>query len=416
VKIKIILPIFLTITLFLFFQNCATNLFSGKSPNLNSNFSSSSEESVPSVAKKLSTGLSETTCTVRNGGVFCWGRNTNGQVGNNSTEDAIRPWGVIPEGSGATEVAVGGTNGACALVKGGVQCWGADTNGQSENSVSLKPRWIEAFPAGSGIEKIYRGNQAATACAQKEDQLWCWGNSRSGVILAHQDYVPQPTLISETPSQLDQVVIGKEVLCVTTKNKKIFCKGSNQSGQLGQGTVDMGSMAFVEVQNVDTTFKRLYTNGKVFCYNANSGVSCWGDHFLIKLTNGASFNGVDGFKKLNYLPMLISELGQDVQSMALGEFDICVVKRIGTMACLGQNFSGQLGNGEQGATLFQGQLVDVVGISKPMVHAVGGLGHVCAISNDERIFCWGSNFRGNLGVGIPNSTLSFSKLPLETNF
>ena len=410
-KLKIIIPVFVAITLFLFFQNCATTMF--KESNSPSNANVVSNETT---SKKLSAGSTDNTCAVKNGGVFCWGRNTNGQIGNNSTEDVIRPWGVIPEDSGATDVVVGGVSGACALVKGGVQCWGTDTNGQSEQSVSLKPRWIEAFPAGSGIEKIYRGNHSATACAKRAHQVWCWGNSRNGVIVANQDYVSQPTLLLELPSQVDQVVIGHGVLCVTTSNKKIFCKGSNQLGQLGQGTMDMGSMTFSEVQNVDNTFKRLYTNGISFCYNAETGVSCWGGEYLFNLTNGAKYNGSNAFKKLNQLPMLIPELGTDVQSMTIGEFDICIVKQIGMVACLGQNFAGQLGNGKQGSTLFYDQLVDVVGINKPVEHIVSGPGHVCAMSKDERIFCWGSNFRGNLGVGVPNSTLSFSTIAMETNF
>ena len=213
--------------------------------------------------------------------------------------------------------------------------------------------------------------------------------------------------MTDLPVSIDQVVIGYGALCVTTKAKQIFCKGSNQNGRLGQGAVTMGSTTFVEVLNVDPTFRRLFTNGSTFCYNATAGVSCWGGDYLIRLANGADLNGANGFKKLNDLPTLIPELGTDVESIGMGESEICIVKQIGTVGCLGQSF---------GSNLIHKHLVDVVGINNPVTHVVSGSGHVCAISKNEKIYCWGSNFRGNLGVGVPNSTLSFSKIAMETTF
>ena len=60
---------------------------------------------------------------VSSGQVQCWGYNYYGQLGDNSTNNALTP--VTVSGlSGATAIAAGYDH-TCALVAGGqVQCWG----------------------------------------------------------------------------------------------------------------------------------------------------------------------------------------------------------------------------------------------------------------------------------------------------
>ncbi len=74
------------------------------------------------------------------GTVWCWGKGGNGELGNGSTSDSSVPVEVtgLPP---AAQIAIGGTqisgNSSCALtVAGGVFCWGWNASGQLGNGTT----------------------------------------------------------------------------------------------------------------------------------------------------------------------------------------------------------------------------------------------------------------------------------------
>jgi alpha-tubulin suppressor-like RCC1 family protein len=71
-------------------------------------------------------------CATQNGGVKCWGGDAGGLFGAFSFTSTIVPVTMpgFEPGSGATSVSIGANNG-CAVVNGGVKCWGLNTTGSS---------------------------------------------------------------------------------------------------------------------------------------------------------------------------------------------------------------------------------------------------------------------------------------------
>ncbi len=81
-------------------------------------------------------GGDDQVCAVVNGGAQCWGANDYGQIGDNTTSNPrLVPKPVYGLSSGVQTVVTGG-HFSCALVNGGVQCWGAGTFGQLGNNAA----------------------------------------------------------------------------------------------------------------------------------------------------------------------------------------------------------------------------------------------------------------------------------------
>src|SRR5439155_927962 len=84
-------------------------------------------------------------CAVVNGGLQCWGNNSHGELGNNSKIDSPTPTQVVGLASGVTAIAAGGLH-TCAvsnatlvngdIVSGHVWCWGDNYEGQTGSAAS----------------------------------------------------------------------------------------------------------------------------------------------------------------------------------------------------------------------------------------------------------------------------------------
>ena len=77
-------------------------------------------------------------CALRGGGVVCWGQNNLGQLGNASTTPSAAP--VVPVGLGSGVRAVrAGYEHACAMMSDDrIRCWGKNANGELGNNTTAE--------------------------------------------------------------------------------------------------------------------------------------------------------------------------------------------------------------------------------------------------------------------------------------
>jgi alpha-tubulin suppressor-like RCC1 family protein len=240
------------------------------------------------------------TCAVlATGGVECWGANGFGQLGDGTTISHSTPapvqgistalavtagdgfacallaggtvscWGNMSGGTiryGTTPVAVAGISGAagvsasydsaCAVFPNGtVECWGANNQGQLGDgsfSTSTTPVQVSGLTTSTAIQGSC-GSTAATHCAGTfSGGAYCWGNNNFGQI------GDGNTSTSDTPQTVTGLTgavaiasgggagTGQGSSCAIVGSGAVVCWGSNQYGQLGNGT-QTSSSTFVQV-------------------------------------------------------------------------------------------------------------------------------------------------------------------------
>jgi alpha-tubulin suppressor-like RCC1 family protein len=226
------------------------------------NGSSTGSSRTPVAVATLGSGVgaitagSEFTCALnRRGGIKCWGDNYTGQLGNGAMIDSRTPVDVAGLTSGVKAIAAGGQH-SCALTsRGGVKCWGSDSHGQLGNGTWTGnaggtgpfPTPVDVVGLASGVRAIATG--AKHTCAiTSAGGVKCWGNNENGQL------GNGSTALSTTPvdvvgltSGVVAITAGISHTCAITSSGKAKCWGSNQFGQLGNGS-KKGSTKPVDVR------------------------------------------------------------------------------------------------------------------------------------------------------------------------
>ena len=210
--------------------------------------SSANNSSTPVQVTGLTSGVTAITigqnhsCALVNGGVKCWGDNREGQLGNDSTASTLAPVQVTGLTSNVRAIATG-SNGFhnCALVSGGVKCWGWNYGGQLGNNstnLSLVPVPVQNLPGP--VTAISAGY--VSSCAVVNGQAWCWGKNVFDVRFgggALGNGGTQDALIPTTPvknlSGVTAITGGYFSFTCAVANTHGYCWGNNTLGALGSG-------------------------------------------------------------------------------------------------------------------------------------------------------------------------------------
>jgi alpha-tubulin suppressor-like RCC1 family protein len=136
-------------------------------------------------------------CAIRDGGqLYCWGRNTRGQVGTGAAERGDQPYVRRLATSDYTAVSAGGQH-TCAVGMGSqLFCWGANDSGQTgADPVMVTERLSFIVPPvdlPGTVARVSAGGEHT--CAILDDRrLYCWGDDGFGQLGNDATMMDQPT-------------------------------------------------------------------------------------------------------------------------------------------------------------------------------------------------------------------------------
>ncbi len=284
-------------------------------------------------------------CLVRsNSDVYCWGKNDRGQLGDGTKSD--RHDASVLTMSGAVKVGVAGWH-TCAITKlRTVRCWGDNYYGAlGDGTFTARTRYVDVLGL-SDVTSLAVGvmhNCAAT----DQGHVYCWGRSVWGALGYTVDaggdspdpHDPGSPIAQRVPGLTDvvNVVAGEDHTCATRTDGKIVCWGRNDHHQLGDGT-NVGRTTPATVLG-DLTYAVHLTAGEFnSCATFGGGkVRCWGRNNFGQLGNGNTSPG-------DTVPSPAIVWLSDVERLSTGEHT-CVWRRERKLFCWGRNDLGQLGLG-----------------------------------------------------------------------
>jgi alpha-tubulin suppressor-like RCC1 family protein len=300
----------------------------------------------------------EHTCAVRSDTtLWCWGINSVGQLGNlldyGTQSSHAAPLQVMVGAaplSGVVQVSAG-SNSTCAVTQTNrVWCFGSNTNGQLGSNATLGNPNGTAVP--TQVAGLLDASEVSTTvthtCARRSDgSVSCWGENTLGQLGdGTTDQRSHPVGVGGLPDS-NGVATGMKHSCAVTWNARVQCWGWNFDGQLGNAVGNGNNVPAsgpVEIANFTDASQLSSGDTHTCARTTTSRVKCWGDNDYGQMGTIT----LDGSP--NPAPTLVVGLTGAV-AVDAGRAHTCALDIQGAVWCWGLNFSGQLGKAANMGTL-----------------------------------------------------------------
>lgn len=348
---------------------------------------------------------------------YCWGLDDQGQLGSTADSScfestdplpADRQCSLDPQRFGAdlslTDVSAGDSSACGVAADGRAYCWGSNTEGQLGNGETGSG--APPFLVTSALRFATVTVGGSHACALTTDATaYCWGEDLFGELGDKRQVnstTPIPVVadpVAGNPASFAVISAGSNHTCGITTSGETFCWGLNTKGQLGtsattssclNGAVMCSDFPLAVSAPVGVTFTTISAGADHTCAIATTGAAyCWGSDSLGQLGTGTTGSG-------GPVPVPVSG-GLTFRQITAGNGFTCAVTQSGAAFCWGDNSNLALGIGPfSGSGGVQAAPVAVVG-GLSFARLSAGNSHVCGITLSGAAYCWGSNLYGALG-------------------
>jgi alpha-tubulin suppressor-like RCC1 family protein len=367
---------------------------------------------------QISTGDGQACALASTGAAYCWGANSFGQLGNNSTAPSSVPVAVSTNGvlAGATLVQISaGASAACALGSAGAAyCWGIGTSGSlGNNSTTSSSVPVAVSTAGvlAGVTLTQITDAFNAVCATSSTGAdYCWGTNAAGQLGN-----PATSVVFHVPAvvsfQATMIAAGSNHSCMI-RNGKAFCWGGNGSGQLGNNsTADSSVPVAVSTTGAlsGVALTQITAGNLSTCALGSTGLAyCWGNDSSGQLGNNSTTQ--------SNVPVAVTATGvlagKTLTQITAGSSAACALGSTGLAYCWGNDSSGQLGNNSTTQSNVPVAVAVTTGVLSGKVltqlSTSGGGSSTCAVDSTGLAYCWGLNGNGQLG----NNTTTSAKVPV----
>jgi alpha-tubulin suppressor-like RCC1 family protein len=178
------------------------------------------------------------TCGIRlDGGLWCWGRNSEHELGPDNNIQIREPIQVTTDGPWLAVAA--GQSHTCALKQDrSLWCWGSNTGSDTNDGFPLGIDGaglldVPTRVGGASDWTLIRTNTFHSCAINRAEELYCWGRNTEGQ-LGMGDVVPR-NVPTRAAAGVLSVSPGRFTTCEITDLGEVRCAGENAQAQLGTG-------------------------------------------------------------------------------------------------------------------------------------------------------------------------------------
>lgn len=375
-------------------------------------------------------------CAVADARAFCWGWNSSGGLGdggsaNSATPVAVSPTGPLADGAAVSEIVAAGEH-SCAIADGLPACWGSNIGGALGDGTVIgraTPVAVDDSAFGGPVTALATGDY--NGCAVASGTAACWGagsEGRLGTGSTASSTIPVPVdatgalaravcapgwRVLDDPPRCGAPLVGGEQTgfvddltraglprvatavsagdehsCAIAGGVPV-CWGGGADGSLGNGSTSDSAVPVVVDRGgalAGTVATDISVGAGVSCAVADAKVACWGSNYSRTLGDGAT-------AQYSTVPVAVTGgdlAGAEVVQVAVGYRHVCALTVDGRVACWGDNSEGGLGDGtltNRAVPAFvQGALA-----GKTVTQLALGSFQGCALA-DGFVYCWGGGY------------------------
>jgi alpha-tubulin suppressor-like RCC1 family protein len=286
--------------------------------------------------KQADGSLDHTAAIKTDGTLWTWGGNANGQLGDNTIVHRSSPVQTVAFGSSWAQVSCGYYQDAAIKTDGTLWMWGKNSNGQlGDNTITHRSSPVQTVAFGTNWSYVSVGYHVTAI--KTDGTLWTWGLNSNGQL--------GDNTITHRSSPVQTVALGNNWFAVEAGaghtvalkvNGTLWTWGNNANGQLGDNTIVHRSSPVQTVALGNDWMKIAAGKNFVAAIKTDSTLWTWGEN-----TDGQLGDNTIVHRSS---PVQTVAGGTNWSYIAAGKNSLAAVKTDGTLWAWGNNANGQLGD------------------------------------------------------------------------